>query len=142
VEAKLTPESQQILGTAPEAPQTKTRLQQKPVVPKKQKQAAIVAEKNRNKPAPPGAEEVADQAVNSAPLGLNGDTASKQKAAKAAGEKQRIQGKTETAKTAAKPNPGTPGSGTSSSGTASSDSATTTETSAPAKKRHKLLGIL
>jgi peptidyl-prolyl cis-trans isomerase SurA len=144
VEAKLTPESQQILGTAPEAPQTKTRLQQKPVVPKKEKQAAIVAEKNRNKPAPPGAEEVADQAVNSAPLGLNGDTASKQKAAKAAGEKQRIQGKTETAKTAAKPNPGTPGSGTSSSGTASSDSATTTETSAPApaKKRHKLLGIL
>ena len=135
VEAKLTPESQQILGTAPEAPQQKTRMQQKAVVPKKQKQAAAVAAKNSNKPAPPGAEEVADQAVNSAPLGLNGDTASKQKAAKVAGEKQRIQEKqTETAKTAAKPNPGTPGA----------DTATTTQTSAPApaKKRHKLLGIL
>jgi peptidyl-prolyl cis-trans isomerase SurA len=135
VEAKLTPESQQILGTADAAPEKKSRMQQKESVSRKQKKAAIVAAKKRDAPAPPGADEVAAQAVNSAPLGLNGNTAAKQKAARdASAEKQRIQDKKTQTVAAQAPNPGTPGSTTTA--------ATPASTTAPQKKRHKLLGIL
>jgi peptidyl-prolyl cis-trans isomerase SurA len=138
VEAHLTPESQQMLGTAEDAPQPKSRMQQRAHVPKAQKAAQAAAKKtDPNAPPPPDADEVAARAVNSAPLGLNGNTAAKKPAPKnASGEKQRIQGlagKTEVAE-AAKPNPGTPGAGTVAS---KQDSAPPAE-----KKRHKLLGIL
>jgi hypothetical protein len=124
MEARLTPESQQMLGTAPEAPQKKTRFSQHPVEPRsvaKEEKAAVKAEtKKANTPPPPDATEVATQAVNSAPLGLKGDTAAKPKPV-ATGEKQRFEDKkTEVA-------------------------STTVDAPQPAtqeKKRHKLLGII
>jgi peptidyl-prolyl cis-trans isomerase SurA len=134
VESRLTPESQEILGTADAAPQKKTRMQQAATVSRTKKKAAVVATKKRNAPAPPGPDEVAAQAVNSAPLGLNGNTAAKTKATNQTGEKQRLQEKKTEAAAADKPNPGTPG--------ADSVATTPTPAAAPAKKRHKLLGIL
>jgi peptidyl-prolyl cis-trans isomerase SurA len=131
VQARLTPESQQLLGTAPAAPQKKTRMTQQAVVPHKEAKAekaqAKAETKKANTPPPPDAAEVATQAVNSAPLGLGGNTAQAKAKAKpvASGEKQRLED--------AKAKPGD---------ASATQQPTTVATAAPEKKRHKLLGIL
>lgn len=123
VEARLSPESKQLLGDEDDTPHKKTRFQTRPVEPRKavkaEKAEAKAETKKANAPPPPDATEVARQAINSAPLGLNGNTAQKTKAKLAAtGEKQRIEDK--------KP----------------SQVAQNKNTNDTEKKRHKLLGIL
>jgi hypothetical protein len=120
-----------LLGTAPAAPQKKTRMTQQAVVPHKEAKAekaqAKAETKKANTPPPPDAAEVATQAVNSAPLGLGGNTAQAKAKAKpvASGEKQRLED--------AKAKPGD---------ASATQQPTTVATAAPEKKRHKLLGIL
>jgi peptidyl-prolyl cis-trans isomerase SurA len=137
VEARLTPESQQILGNADDTPRNKTRFTARPheshQQAKAQKTEAKTTAKKTNAPAPPDAAEVATQAVNSAPLGLNGNTAAKTKPA-APATKQRLEDKKAEVARAQSPN-GAPGE----------VSSTTDSAKPPApgeKKRHKLLGIL
>ena len=128
VEAKLTPESQQILGTPDAAPRAKTRFTSRPIESRTQarteKAAAKSAAKNANAPEPADATEVATQAVNSAPLGLNGNTAAKPKAPKP-DSKQRLEDKKTAEKTTEVAQANT----------------TAPTTSTDEKKRHKLLGV-
>jgi hypothetical protein len=81
---------------------------------------------------------VTQQAVNSAPLGLNGDTSHPAKPVRtaAAGEgKRRLAEEPKAPAKELKANPGTPGADTAETQNAKA-------TPAPAKKRHKLLGVL
>jgi peptidyl-prolyl cis-trans isomerase SurA len=161
MESHLTPESQEILGTATAKPERKSRLQNEPHVSKTQKEKAAELAKNANAPAPPGAEEVAQREVTTAPLGLNGDTAHPAKPVKAAstGEKRRLENEPKAPpKAPLKANPGTPGTepvltpeqqaaaDQATADQAAADQAATGDAKpapAPAaKKRHKLLGVI
>jgi peptidyl-prolyl cis-trans isomerase SurA len=86
--------------TAAAAPEPENPLEAAPVeVKKRYSERARVAKKAKQPngpqtdtlaPAAPDTAEVADRATQSAPLGLNGDTASKKKKAVTAGEKTRL----------------------------------------------------
>ncbi len=143
MEARLTPESQALLGTAEAKPEKKSRMENRPHVPKAEQQRAAEAAKNANAPNPAGPEELAQQRVTSAPLGLNGDTSHPAKPVKASagGEKRRLAEEQKTPAVPLKANPGTPGAET----TDATDQTAQNLPSAPApapKKRHKLLGVL
>ncbi len=114
IEAHLTPESQELLGDAVAKPEKKTRMENRPYVPKSQREKAAELAKNANAPPPPGPEEVAQQEVTSAPLGLNGDTAHPAKPVKAAatgGEKRRLAEEPEGPGEGTEAEPGNTGSG-------------------------------
>jgi peptidyl-prolyl cis-trans isomerase SurA len=82
----------------PTAPDRKTRFSARAREEKKARMAAL--HNDANAPAPPTAAEVADQQTQSAPLGLNGNTAAnnkkKKKAEATTGEKTRIQQRSKT----------------------------------------------
>jgi peptidyl-prolyl cis-trans isomerase SurA len=146
IEAHLTPESQELLGDAVAKPEKKTRMENRPYVPKSQREKAAELAKNANAPPPPGPEEVAQQEVTSAPLGLNGDTAHPAKPVKAAatgGEKRRMAEEPKAPAKELKPNPGTPGADATADTTAEgADQTAKAAPAPPAKKRHKLLGVI
>jgi peptidyl-prolyl cis-trans isomerase SurA len=133
MESRLTPESQQMLGNEDNTPHKKTRFARTPVEPRKEvkeeKAEAKAETRKASTPPPPDAQEVATQAVNSAPLGLKGSPTPK---AKATGDKQRY----------TKGNQGTEVAQNSSSSGNASTQTTAAATDTTEKKRHKLLGIL
>jgi peptidyl-prolyl cis-trans isomerase SurA len=143
LEARLSPESQAILGNGPDAKKgPKTRYSHEPVVSKSEQKEEKKELRAAVAPPPAGPDEVAQRAVNSAPLGLNGNTAVKPKPVKADEEKTRYTEKKKSESSSQSSSQSGSGPASDQTSDASAQSADASAQPAAKTKRHKLLGII